>query len=173
MTRCPDFYYKWLEYGGENWCEKTPGAVSQINAYLKIVNILEEHGVPQSFTFVNLPEGAARSICSIKETDIKDKVITKVLNSLKAKKSYKEQMKKGDPDCGKMCSADVAQIIHDITVPKKEPAPAALPMDSDRFEYYMKLRSIDRLGEDTTNWVEIDYEEYEHLIDKWGTVSHK
>lgn len=66
MTRCAEFYER--RQKTPNWCEKTKGAVSQINSYLEFVELLEaEHGIKKEFTFVNLPEFKARQILSVKD----------------------------------------------------------------------------------------------------------
>ncbi len=119
MGRCLAFYRRWEEEGGENWCEKTPGAVSQINSYIDLVKSIEklDPELPKDFTIVNISEGAARPIVSIKDPKVKEKVIDKVRDSLKAKKKYKESMVKGDLEPGKITSADVKDIIAEF-VPK-------------------------------------------------------
>jgi hypothetical protein len=165
MTRCIDFYRKWIECGGEEWCARTPGAVSQINSYLKIVDALAEQGVPQSFTFVNLPEGAARPICGIKNPEVKDKVIGRVLGSLKAKKKYRETMQKGDIDPGKISYNDVKDIINQVVEPEKQHPPTV-----EEESYFLRLRVKDTHGEDTSAWIKIPYSDYEELIIKYGAV---
>lgn len=63
--RCADFYKKWeLE---PNWCEKTPGAVSQINAYLDLVKEISSRGIERQKVYENFPEGAARIIIAKKD----------------------------------------------------------------------------------------------------------
>ena len=116
MTRCEEFYDAWRK--DPNWCEKSPGAVSQINAYIKFLDQLEEDGIPQSFTIVNLPEGVARPLVSIRDPTIKDQVLEKVKTSLKAKQKYKDEMKKGDPDCGSITVSDIKSIISSVSPTK-------------------------------------------------------
>jgi len=159
MTRCEDFYEKWRKY--PNWCEKTKGAVSQINSYLKLVDQLSGDGIPEEFSFVNFSAGAALPIVSIKDPVIKDKVLTKVKSSLKAKKSYCETMKKGDPECGGITSEDVKSIIKEVTA-----VPTGIPKDITP-KYYVRFKLSDHLGEDMSDWISISYEDYEALILKY------
>jgi len=163
MTRCESFYDRWRK--DPNWCEHTPGAVSQINQYLKIVDILSEQGLPPSFTFVNLPEGAARPICGIKNPEVKDKVISRVLKSLKAKKQYKETMVKGDIDPGKISYNDIKDIINEVVEPEKQ-APKTVEEES----YFVRWMVRDTHGEDKSAWVKISYDDYESLIVRFGVV---
>jgi hypothetical protein len=125
MGRCEDFYNKWRR--DPNWCEKSPGAVSQINAYIEVIDLLEADGIPQSFTIVNLPEGVARPIVSIRDPVVKDAVLAMVRTSLKSKKKYREVMQKGDPDCGTISSADIRSIIKAAS-PAKEPYRTPIPI---------------------------------------------
>lgn len=82
MSRCTEFYKKWEEH--PNWCEKCPSAVSQINAYIELIGQLEENGVDKNFTMVKLSERAARPIFTEKDSNIKERTISKITDRLKA-----------------------------------------------------------------------------------------
>ena len=69
MTRCVDFYRKWEK--DPNWCEKTRGAVSQINSYLELVTEISSRGIDKEVIYAKFPETAARPVISIKDPDIR------------------------------------------------------------------------------------------------------
>jgi len=87
MTRCEEFYNRWAT--DPNWCEKTKGAVSQINSYLGLVEKLEEYGLDREFTMVNLPERVARPLIPEKNQDIKEHAISEIGNRLKSEQRRK------------------------------------------------------------------------------------
>jgi len=166
MARCEEFYEKWRQY--PNWCEKAKSSVSQINAYLSMVDLLQREGVNPEFAYANFPEAAARPIMGIKNTEIKDKVIGRVSHALKTKKLYKDTMKKGDPEPSHMTMMDVKDIIHEYIQDTKTEKP--LPKHP---HYCIKFRIIDEHGEDTSDWVDVSYEDYEELVSKYGTIGSK
>lgn len=106
MTRCTEFYERWQKT--PNWCEKTAGAVSQINTYLEFVEFLEvEHHIPREFTFVNLPEFTARQLLSIKDDSRREATVSRVIKELSTG-AAKAVAKRGGPS---RTRKGIAQII--------------------------------------------------------------
>lgn len=81
MTRCKEFYIKWEK--DPNWCQKCPKTVRQINAYFTVIGELEARGVSKDTVYKYLTERAARPIITLKDTDLRDKVLVKIAESIK------------------------------------------------------------------------------------------
>jgi hypothetical protein len=97
MVRCKEFYERWLSVGGENWCEKAPDTVKDINHYLGIVEKLEEMGVKKETTFVALSETAARPLTYDTKSKAKQKAISEVASRLKREQDRLERGFKPTP----------------------------------------------------------------------------
>jgi hypothetical protein len=88
--RCIDFYHKWEK--DPNWCEKTKGAVTQINSYLDLVSEISSRGIDKDIIYAKFPDGAARPVISIKDPEIR----VKVLNYLCSCLNRSEKVQAGD-----------------------------------------------------------------------------
>lgn len=100
MTRCEEFYEKWRRY--PNWCEKTKGAISQINAYIKVVDELEMRGVDPSFVYKTLPEAQTRKL---PKDESRESVLDKIADKLRSGQSYYQE------NCEKAAAAAAREII--------------------------------------------------------------
>lgn len=80
MVRCVDFYKKWEK--DPNWCEKTKGAVSLINSYLDLVNDIHGRGIDKEVVYVKFPETSARPVFSIKDPEIRVKIMNYICSCL-------------------------------------------------------------------------------------------
>lgn len=136
MVRCADFYKKWER--DPNWCEKCESAVRQIDEYIELANSLEANGVPKERTFVQLPEGAARPLFSIRDEETRRKALSSVEKCLNSEK---------DVDTGrfvknkKLTAGDVQQIVKKAasevrpTEPRKVAAVSLFNETNDNIEW--------------------------------------
>jgi len=81
MVRCADFYKKWEQE--PNWCEKTPGAVSQINSYLDLVKEIASRGLEKDLIYEKFPERAARVVTTLKNEDGRADLLNYIIACLK------------------------------------------------------------------------------------------
>lgn len=80
--RCKEFYHRWEE--DPNWCEKTPGAVSQINAYLDLVRDISARAeIEKDTVYEKFSERAARVVITIKDDAKRPDLLNYVIACLK------------------------------------------------------------------------------------------
>lgn len=126
--RCADFYKRWEQE--PNWCEKTPGAVSQINSYLDLVKEIASRGINREKVYEKFPEGAARVI---KEDDHRAELLNYVIACL----NRNEKITAGDlkkftfvkayapfpMEKTEVPPAPIARTLKEKFAPKEQPAP--------------------------------------------------
>lgn len=84
VTRCAEFYDKWEEM--PNFCGKDSATVSQINSFLKVLKELETAGIERSFAIANFPENNARPLFAVRDLEIRQEIISCIVDWLKKNK---------------------------------------------------------------------------------------
>ena len=144
MVRCKEFYDLWEET--PNWCEKTKGAVSQIDTYLRTVKELTKRGVDREFIFINFKEGAFQSYNKIKDVTVKDEVFVGILKRLLTRQEYMKKLRKGDPEAEPITNVEVKDILVKVTGEEKKEKPRKIIMEChvcDRYPTPCKLQQND------------------------------
>ena len=78
---CEEFYERWSV--DENWCEKCPEAVREINNYIDFISRLETtYGIDKQQAMAGITERAARPLIREKDPEVKERSVLEVANRL-------------------------------------------------------------------------------------------
>jgi hypothetical protein len=134
MVRCAEFYERWKK--DPNWCEKSKGSVSKIDAYLKVCEELTKRGVEEEFLFRNFTEGAFQVYHTIKDVTVKDEVFAGILTRLIKRQEYMKKLRKGDPEAEPISSTEVREIKAKVTGEETKEKPAKIIMQCQSCDKY-------------------------------------
>jgi len=90
MVRCEEFYERWSV--DENWCEKCPEAVREINNYIDFISRLETtYGIDKQQAMAGITERAARPLIREKDPEVKERSVLEVANRLNREQDRKKR----------------------------------------------------------------------------------